>query len=149
MSLLHPYAPCNKVSACFRPRYRVPECRLATLCGRNDTEMPSLRNILPEHNVLSTVERRPSIRTSRSVIFHIRLAPLTWSLRRAIGRNRRIPHQRRSELDSHLQRRLQRGKRLPDTQYKAELEKFPSVVLLRKLVRSLLRRTSLKSRREQ
>ena len=56
----------------------------------------------PGRGVLTTVELHPRIRTSPFVVFHMHLVPLPLGPRSAIGRVRRVPHQRRNGHDSHL-----------------------------------------------
>ena len=129
-TLLSSLAPSNRLNVCFRPsrrppmknRHRAPGCWTASLHGRNGTEKPRLGKILPPprpgRDVLPTVEQHPRVRTSSFVVSHRRLAPLPLGPRSAIGHIRRVPHQRRNGLDSHLQLRSTKGfqseKRLPD-----------------------------------
>ena len=130
----------------MKNRHRAPRRRSANLHGRNCTEKPRLEKILPPsrpgRNFLSTVEQHPEIRTSSFVVFHIHLASLPSGPRSAIGYLRRIPHQRRNELHSHLQLKsrkgLRRDKCLPDTQHRVdreELVELPRAALLRRSVR--------------
>ena len=126
-------------------RHRAPECRFASLGGRNGTSKPRLGKTLlpprPGHYVCPTVEQPPRIRTSSFVVFHMRLALSLLGPRPAIGHICRVPRQRRSGLDSHLQLRsrkgIQREKRLLDTQHRVQLVKLPKAVLQRRSARPL------------
>ena len=95
----------------------------------------------PGHNVLSTIKQHPWVRTSSFAVFHIHLALLPLAPWPAIGHTRRVPHQRGSGLDSHLQWRSRRGlkreKRFRHTQHRVELVDLPRAVFMKRSVRPL------------
>ena len=104
-TLLSSYALRSKLSVCFRSSRRPDvkksspctsnpqwKSKFASLCGRNGTEKPRVRKILPPPNVsvvfsptLGSIQRS----VHRLSQFPTRLAALPWGPRPAIGRRRR------------------------------------------------------------